>query len=553
MTDTNVCPTVRSWFGLFVFPAFFYTLCFFLLTWPIALSFSTRFYVDDYDGLQNVWNLWWVRFSVLKLHQLPWHTGWLHYPLGTSLLGHSLNPFNGFLSIPLRWFLSDVRTLNTIVTFCFVATGLTAFRLARHLTGKYWPSIFGGFVFTFSSYHFAHAQGHLQLISMEFIPLFMLCWLRLLERPTILRAVGCAIVLGLVLLCDHYYFLYCVMGGAIVLLWLAWPAWKNHRWRLLAAIATFCGTTLLTCGPLALALVVTNHRDPFQGAHEVDLWSCDALAPFVPGGAWAFGPETKFYWKTLPGNYVEDSVYLGWSVIGLLITGVIGRCRSRRTWMWLSIGLIFMVFSFGPKFRVWGTAMTGNVMPYEWLLKIAPPLKLSGMPVRMMVMTSLSASMLAAVGMAVLLSFESKTKWGFAAAFALLLCFEILPRDLPLTAPDVPQWVNALRDLPGTGGVIVNVHQSDGRTLYQQSIHQKPMALGYLARVQQSALDQGGRIIEAMRRNDYRTLHDHFGFDYIVTTISESVPGQPKVYWDDNVSIQTLSSGHDDQRPDRQR
>jgi hypothetical protein len=39
--------------------------------------------------------------------------------------------------------------------------GLTAFWLAYSLTGAYWGSWVGGAVFTFSQYHFMHADGHL--------------------------------------------------------------------------------------------------------------------------------------------------------------------------------------------------------------------------------------------------------------------------------------------------------------------------------------------------------------------------------------------------------
>ena len=65
---------------------------------------------------------------------------------------------------------------NTITIFAFVMGGLTMYWLAYHLTRSFWGSLLAGFIFTFSNYHFMHAQGHLQLISLEWIPLFVLCW-----------------------------------------------------------------------------------------------------------------------------------------------------------------------------------------------------------------------------------------------------------------------------------------------------------------------------------------------------------------------------------------
>ena len=64
-----------------------------------------------------MWNLWWVDKAVLELHTLPWWTNYLHYPAGTTLVGHTLNPFNGLLAIVMLPFLSLVQTYNAIVIF----------------------------------------------------------------------------------------------------------------------------------------------------------------------------------------------------------------------------------------------------------------------------------------------------------------------------------------------------------------------------------------------------------------------------------------------------
>src|SRR6266849_4159890 len=92
-----------------MFPAFFYFICFCLLTYPLIGQFSSHFFADKWDGLQNVWNLWWVNKAVTELHQSPWQTSYLHYPFGVSLVQHTLNPFNGLLGILLLKFLQLVQ------------------------------------------------------------------------------------------------------------------------------------------------------------------------------------------------------------------------------------------------------------------------------------------------------------------------------------------------------------------------------------------------------------------------------------------------------------
>jgi hypothetical protein len=258
----------------FILPFLFYLVGFAALTYPLVGSFSSSFFADHGDGLQNVWNIWWVAHAVLT-RQSPWYTSYLHYPYGVSL-----------------------------------------FLLCKTVTGAYWPSLIGGAVFTFSNYHFAHAQGHLQLVSLEWIPLFVLLWYRLLERPSASRGIAAAITLSLVLLCDYYYFLYCVLAGAIMLMWPIVAGKQTLRRFIfdhLGALAAFMLTALLTCAPLISALLILNSRDPLIGAHTSSQYSLDLAALVIPGGRWRFAELTRFYWSRLPGQH-QRKQRQSWSV-----------------------------------------------------------------------------------------------------------------------------------------------------------------------------------------------------------------------------------------------
>ena len=138
-------------------------------------GFSRHFLLDVYDGYQNVWNVWWVRHSVVDLHTSPYFTHSLHWPAGVTLVPQTMSPLNGLAGIALQGAgLGLAPTVNTIVIASFVATGLTTFWLLRHLESSYGAALLGGLLFTFSSFHSAHAIGHLQLIALEFVPLFVL-------------------------------------------------------------------------------------------------------------------------------------------------------------------------------------------------------------------------------------------------------------------------------------------------------------------------------------------------------------------------------------------
>lgn len=499
-------------------PPAFYFAAFCLLTWPLITKFSTHYFADTGDGLQNIWNQWWVNKAVTELGKLPWHTEYLHYPFGISLVGHTLNPFNGFVAIPLLRALSLVQAHNVIVTGSFVLGGYTAFLLAYRLSGAYVPSLAAGYIFTFSSYHFARAQGHLQLVSLEWLPLFILLWDLLLSRPTIARATGAAAALFLVLLCDYYYFLYALVAGYIFLRRQAYVLKDNlypFKKPYLVPLSVFAAAAALLCGPLVGALTIGSLGDPWLGAHLPEEFSLDLPGLFIYGGHWRFAALTEWYWGRLPGNIHERSVHLGLSVLALLGYVWLKRKEAavRGTGVWFLIFGLFTVLSLGPALQVWGQRVPFTSLPYGWLELALPPLRMSGMPVRMVVMATLSAAVLSAAGLKLLLSGPPRARL-VAGALSLLLAVEYLPSPMPASQVAVPPCVQALRDLP-PGGVL-DLSESLSLPLYYQTVHQQPIAFGYTARVPKSVLERDLELAQTFGARRFAELRERYGIRYIL-------------------------------------
>ncbi|MER3403960.1 MAG: hypothetical protein C4289_01245 [Chloroflexota bacterium] len=505
--------------GMGLVPLGFYLAAFCLLTWPLITKFSTHFFADTGDGLQNVWNLWWVNKAVTELRTLPWHTGYLHYPFGISLVGHTLNPFNGFVAIALRRAFSLVQAHNVIVTGAFVLGGYTAFLLAYHLTRSYLPSVVAGYIFTFSSYHFAHAQGHLQLVSLEWVPLFILLWYMLITRPSIATAIGAAVVLFLVLLCDWYYFLYALVTGYIIVRWRAYALKDNlytFRRPYLVPLSVFAALAALLCGPLVGALTFTSLGDPLLGAHLPEEFSLDLLGLLIYGGHWRFARLTKWFWGRLPGNINESSVHLGLSVFFLL--GYVWARRkapqAQGTGLWYIVFLLFTVLSLGPALQVWGQRVPFTSLPYGWLEIALPPLRMSGVPVRMVVMAILSAAIISATGLKLLLAGSARARL-LAGGLLLLLVLEYLPGPLPASQVIVPECVQMLRDLPGGGGVL-DLSRNEALGLYYQTVHGRPIALGYVARLPRSVYERDLELAETFGARRFGELRERYGIHYIL-------------------------------------
>ncbi len=300
-----------------------------------------------------IWDMWWVRHALLDLHQLPWHTTMLYYPQGVTLLLHSVSPLNGIISIPLAKFLSPIETYNTIFALAFVLSGLTAFWLAYAMTGAYWPSLAAGYLFTFSEIHYAHSPGHLGPISMQVLPLFLLLWLRLLERPSVGRAIAAAIMLFLVLLTDQYLFMF---SGLAAIVGVGWHLvrcrglgeWKSQRG--IGAACCFLVVSGLTTGALVFAMARVAREEPFAGMHVDPSWySADLVGIFVPGSTWEYRDLTSWIWPPL-GEPAEKNTSLGLAMLIAAGFGAVrgGRAGLRSAGYWIAIAITFALLALGP-------------------------------------------------------------------------------------------------------------------------------------------------------------------------------------------------------------
>ncbi len=548
-------------------PAILYLATFLALNPPVVAQFSTHFLFSGPDGFQNVWNLWWVDRSAGEL-TLPWHTTLLHHPIGTTLLGHTLNPFNGLLAIGLLEVVTLVQTYNLIVIFSFVMGGLTAFWLCRAMTGSYVGSLVGGGVFTFSSFHVAHASSHLQLVALEWIPLFLLLWIRFCETPTPGRGAAAAAALFLVTLCDLYYFAYCVIAGAIFYGWTAWqrrdPLFLLRRSFWPAALG-FLVAAAVTSGALAGALLLQNTSSPFIGTHSPRELAMDLLSPFV----WS---ESSRYrnvvtlWRSLSPYHLEASVYVGLSVIGLVIYTLsrqAARQGIRYLGFWLSVGGFFFVMGLGPNLHVGGHEISfglrGTVMgrsdvnllvlPYAVLWLLFPPWRLAGVPVRMMVMVHLASAVMAAGGIHALLHSTMRWRRALVAAVIGVVMLDLLPTPLGMTRREVPRYVEELKRLPD--GAVLDLASAAPQALFYQTVHEKPMLFGYISRWPRSVYDADQAIVRDILEGRWDQLAREYRVKYVVKRahaaemLVQNLNGAPlpeidvsrRVYQDGDVSI----------------
>ena len=97
--------------------------------------------------------------------------------------------------------------------------GFAMFLLARHLTRDVFAAWVAGVAYAFSPYMLTRGLGHLNYLSSEWMPLYILCLLKLVDSSERRWALGGSAFLLLTAYCEYYYLIYLALFTAIYLIW----------------------------------------------------------------------------------------------------------------------------------------------------------------------------------------------------------------------------------------------------------------------------------------------------------------------------------------------
>ena len=441
----------------------------FVLTYPAAVHLGDRMIGDGGDGLQFAWDLWWMKRALVDLHTTPFHTDAIFHPSGVSLWLHTLTPLNGVLSLPLQAVLPLVVVYNAFVLASFVAAGCGAFLLAREETGSLSGAFVGGMVFTFSTYHFAHARGHLNLTCCQWLPLFALFVLRALRRGRRKDGAWAGLLLALNGYTDPYYLLYAALLGPILVA-AHWRQRGNTR-AVLASLGAAVVVGALLTAPYVLGMIGAARTERFLGAHDAKIFSADLTSYFVPNGVSSFGEMTHALWTKWSGNATENACFVGFSVLALL---VLALYRDPLTRGWGAVAVVFFLLSLGPELRIGGQA-TGIALPYAVLQRVVPFLDLGGVAVRMNVLVELSAAVLVAHACKFLAA-----RW--IPLVGLMIAIERLALPYPTRVLTVdPFYRDLARDAEPYG--LLDLTTPSPASMYFATLHEKSIVAGMVARL----------------------------------------------------------------------
>jgi hypothetical protein len=391
-----------------------------LLLRPFAWQAATHA-TDLCDSLLTTWILSW---DLHALATAPLHLfdANIFYPaLRTLALSeHMLGNVPLFAAVALA---TDNPLLanNVVLLGSFVSAGLATAWLVRSYTGRTGPSLLAGFLFAFAPARLAHLT-HLQLLSLQFLPLALCCGEAYLRRGTRRAWLGFTAFTLWQLLVSYYlaYFALFVLGTYFSVRCAA----AARRIGLRRPLGLIAGVAVAGLAMLPVTWPYLAHAEKGTIAnYAVTNSGADLLRSYLT----TIGAEGGIYggllWSGSPLGGGERALFPGFLGLGLITFALFSTGRregrepdladatseasgavpavERRSILaaWVAVLAVSYLLSLGPWLR-WSGESTGVALPAQLLASFVPGLSAIRSWSRFGVGVSLSLAVLAGIAFA---------------------------------------------------------------------------------------------------------------------------------------------------------
>ena len=317
-----------------------------IVLYPLPFHLSTLVYSpENGDGQFSVWNIAWVARALL-FHPTQLFDANIFYPHRWTLAYSEMNLAAGAIAAPVYWATrSAYAAHNFAVLSSFVLGGSSMYYLCRELTGDRRAAVVGGIIFAFCPHLFAHLP-HIQLLMTSGIPLSLLAFHRLLDRPT----PGRGAMLGLAMAwqayaCAYYsVFVLLMIGFAVLLMAALRGSWREAAyWK---AIGVAALVSIVTSAPLIVAALFLQQSGFNRTLAASRQYVADWRAYLASGNllhSWMLPYLQRWKEVLFPGFLAT-----GLGVAGLVVCWRAGGRRRELALLYGGITIAALWASFGP-------------------------------------------------------------------------------------------------------------------------------------------------------------------------------------------------------------
>ncbi len=430
------------------------TLIFFA---PLLSRLGT--YSGGGDAMFNAWTLARNHHCILQQDCPNYADGNIYFPNKDSMLYSETQLSTGLLTLPIHFVDKNPILAHNIWTILSMfLSGLFMYMLAKALSKKQeFISIAAGLIFEFAPVKMT-ALGHLQNLSIFYLPLIVLIFIKILQSQKIKKSHLIVLFVATTLLfyASWYQMVFALMAiaGFVIGLLL-------FRLADLKKISIICGVVLLSViATLPLAKEYTRFSKTNQATFalpEQVLYSASLKDYAIPYNATY---EGEIYNKLRPQSKVnsfnpDSSSFHGFSLyiaafatlvltFGVFARKIFTKKEIRMVYVFAIIGLIGFIVSLGPLLKVGkdfaysapGISQAVVIpLPYIIVDKLLPQLSFIRAIGRASIIFLFALCCIVAIGSRFLKNVPPRAKFAILAVFGLLIFFELSPRHMFYISP----------------------------------------------------------------------------------------------------------------------
>jgi hypothetical protein len=364
------------------------------------------------DASIPTWGLEWFPYAIA--HGLnPFYTHLIYVPQGFDVALATVMPGAALLLAPVTFTAGPLAAYNVGVILSPALAAFFAFLHCRRVTGRFWPALFGGWLFGFSSYMLGQMIAHLHLTMVFLVPAIVHLVLRHLAGELSRRRFVALMVICLLLQASLATEIFATLSlfGAVALVLGYLFAEPRMRSRLLALLPSLAVAYVITAAVAAPYLYYALQPGglPILPVRD-DHFSSALLSFVVPStlmqvGGIRFLSTSRMF----EAGIIEGGAYLGLPLLAMTILAVKRGWALLQTRVLICFAAIAAVCSLGGYLQL--THNTDIPMPW-WPATHLPVLGLM-IPARFAMFTSLAVALLASSWLAV--STHKVFAWTLAA------------------------------------------------------------------------------------------------------------------------------------------
>ena len=429
--------------------------CAAMATYPVIGSAGSRMPGRLADPLEHLWIMRWTESCLTRGHA-PFFCEGLQHPLGSPL---GLYPTMhvqtaGYMILGLLTS-NDVARFNTLWFAGFVTTGLSGFILGWWTSRSFWPAWLAGLGLMLCGPMLMHAHGHLETMQMGAVPLFLIAWLRFVDRPGRGRLAVATLLYLLVVACAPYFAVLAIFPAGWYVAWSLWREGSGSRWAWIRprlpwlagfAVAAMPGLAVLFSSQIWAA---AHGYEMSRPRSQFNWFGAPMWGYLVPSGWHALGrpfPSDLYEVAGQGRKRIESVSYLGLLAVTMLAYAGAHRIRFARAGYWWSALALMVVLSCGA------SGPFGVPMPAGWLYSVFPPFHLIRVPARFNLFAAVCAVVPVAAAFRHLLGRIEARGWKGAAvaliAMATVADLSIVPFPTETIPAMSPIYRDLVRDAP---------------------------------------------------------------------------------------------------------